>query len=226
MTHHPPHTIRRWLPYVLSFLGLLAMAAIGIQVERDPVLRDMQLRPKPQSLQQQLQIGLINGTDLPFGAQRIRHGDIRIGGGVGWYSIWSPSFFTRSGTTMNQELLAFTDRSVAAEVYDKEVADAIPVKYAHKWTHPEELNFSAHADRLTIACLPSKIAWNGDVTVIVSPEDQIAGEIFRSCVVIGLYDNMVVFLSGSVFEKQRLTMAQFRRLLERLDFRMERARLP
>lgn len=68
----------------------------------------------------------------------------------------------------------------------------------------------SHADKMVVACLPLSI---NDLPT-------------KSCRVVAQYDDMVTILRGAVFEDRWLTMPQFRRLLERVDARMEAARKP
>jgi len=224
-------TIRRLLPYALSIVGLLVLAAIGIFAESTPARRDLEPFSKPifigaKAPAQRLAFGMIDAMDLPFGWHRVRTNDIRVGGGIGRYSTWSPSLVDRPGLIVNEDLMIFSDPNVAVQVYEREVTDAVPAQYANKWIQPDDLQFTGHADRMKIACLPSKVARQNGVTVVVEPESQIAGEIHYSCVVIGLYGDTVLSLRGNVFQKRWLTMTQFRRLIERLDSKLEVARTP
>jgi len=47
----------------------------------------------------------------------------------------------------------------------------------------------------------------------------------RRCVIVARYDDMVTILYGKVFKDRWMTMAQFRRLLERVDKHMNDARV-
>ncbi len=152
----------------------------------------------------------MNATDLPFGWGRPRDASIKSPDGYGLRVVYyGADPHGQSYVNVSQDLMYYRTVALSQAAYRAAVAEAIPAAYANKWVRPPELDFTARADEMTIACLPG---WINDIY-------------HRACKVIARYDDVVMTLYANVFEGRWLTMAQFRRLLERVDARVNSIRV-
>ena len=103
-----------------------------------------------------LERGLMDATDLPSGWSRQSSGvpnDLK--GGIARYRECqgpprSAMPFVRAG----QSIGLYVDEEISRDAYEEAVAAMIPVGYADKWPWPLELNFTTHADQISIGCSP------------------------------------------------------------------------
>lgn len=152
----------------------------------------------------------INATDLPFGWGHPWDKTIKEPDGYGLRVVYyGADPRSQSYVNVSQDLVYYRTVELSQASYQAAVAAAIPASAAHKWVRPPELDFTARADEMTIACLPGRI-----------------NDIYhRACRVIARYDDVVMTVYANVFEDRWLTMAQFRRLLERVDARVNSIRV-
>ena len=151
--------------------------------------------------------GTLDATDLPFG-----WGDVRSSAAEQPHAVGRTITYYGAGTdkpyvNVGQRILIYPNELESETAYQSLVEQAFPIAYVDKWQTPSVLEFSAHADQLRVAC----------------QSGLIDGRPFEGCVVIARYGDMVMDLSGNVFEDRWLTMDQFRRVLERVDAKMYRA---
>jgi hypothetical protein len=147
----------------------------------------------------------LNATDLPFGWGHRWSNTITEPDGYGLHVVYyGANPRSQSYVNVNQRLVYYRTVESSQAAYQAAVAQAIPAVAAHKWVRPPELDFPARADEMTIACLPGRIN----------------GIYHRACRVMARYDDVVMTLYANVFEDRWLTMAQFKRLLERVDARV------
>ncbi len=147
----------------------------------------------------------LNATDLPFGWGHPWDNTITEPDGYGLQVVYyGANPRSQSYVNVNQRLVYYRTAESSQAAYQAAVAEAIPASAAHKWVRPPELDFTAHADEVTIACLPGRME----------------GIYLRSCSFIARYDDVVMTVYANVFEDRWLTMAQFKRLLERVDARV------
>ncbi len=147
----------------------------------------------------------MNATDLPFGWGRPWDDSIKTTDGFGQLVIYyGADPRSQPYVNVSQRLVYYRTVEYSRVAYQAAVAEAIPAAYADKWVRPPELDFAARADEMTIACLPGRIN----------------GIYHRACSFIARYDDVVMILYANVFEDRWLTMAQFRRLVERVDARV------
>jgi hypothetical protein len=152
----------------------------------------------------------MNATDLPFGWGHPGDASIKSPDGYGLRVVYyGADPHSQSYVNVSQDLVYYRTVALSQVAYRAAVAEAIPTTYADKWVRPPELDLAAHADEMTIACLPGRIN----------------GIYHRACKVIARYDDVVMTLYANVFEDRWLTMAQFRRLLERVDARANSIRV-
>jgi len=164
----------------------------------------------PPAVRQQVRLGLIDGTDLPFGWGYRSGKPLEVPGGygqdVGFHGA-NPDQYPFVLVTQTLEI--YPDESASRTAYQAWIDKAIPPAYADVWVQPPELEgFRGSADEIHIACMAVHI--NGIST--------------RTCQVIARYGELVTTLFANVFENRWLTMGQFRKLVERLDQRMQAAR--
>lgn len=192
------------LRYPSRLNWLLVNLAAVVLVSLSGCIRD----PFPPAVRQQVSLGLIDGTDLPFGWGYRSGKPLDVPGGygqdVGFHGA-NPDKY--SFVLVTQRLEIYPDESVSRAVFQTRVNEAIPPDYADVWVQPPELDFQGGADEIRIACMAVQI--NGIPT--------------QSCRVMARYGKLVTSLWGNVFEDRWLTMPQFRRLVERLDQRMQDA---
>lgn len=189
----------RWIWLLVSWAAVALLSLGGC-------IRD----PFPSAVRQQVNLGLIDGTDLPFGWGYRSGKPLDVPGGygqdVGFHGA-DPAKYPFVLVTQTLEI--YPDETASHGAYQAWVARAIPPAYADVWVQPLELqDFQNKADEISIACMAVRI--NGIPT--------------RSCRVIARYGELVTTLFANVFEDRWLTMPQFRRLVERLDQRMQAAR--
>jgi hypothetical protein len=165
--------------------------------------------PFPPAVRQQVNLGLIDGTDLPFGWGYRSGKPLDVPGGygqdVGFHGA-DPAKYPFVLVTQTLEI--YPDETASRVAYQIWVDRAIPPAYVDVWVQPPELDFRGNADEMKIACMSVHI--NSIPT--------------QSCKVTARYGKLVTTLWGNVFEDRWLTMPQFRRLVERLDQRMQAAR--
>ncbi len=164
----------------------------------------------PPAVRQQIRLGLIDGADLPFGWGYRSGRPLEIVDGysqsVGFHGA-NPDQYTF--VLVTQRLEIYPNESLSHGIYRTRVNELIPSAYADVWVQPPEMeDFQGGADEIQITCMAVHI--NGIPT--------------RSCQVIARYGELVTTLFANVFEDRWLTMSQFRKLVERLDQRMQAAR--
>ncbi len=153
----------------------------------------------------------MNATDLPFGWGRPWDDSIKTSDGFGQrVTYYGANPRSQPYVNVSQRIVYYRTVAQSQAAYQAAVAEAIPAAYADKWVRPPELDIHGRADEMTIACLPGRME----------------GIYLRSCSFIARYDDAVMILYANVFEDRWLTMAQFRRLLERVDKRMDDGRAP
>lgn len=165
----------------------------------------------PPAVRQQVRLGLIDGTDLPFGWGYRSGRPLEIADGygqsVGFHGS-NPDKYTF--VLVTQRLEIYSNELASHNIYLTRVDEFIPPAYADVWVQPPEMqDFQSGADEISITCMAVRI--NGIPT--------------RSCQVIARYGELVTTLFANVFEDRWLTMPQFRQLVERLDQRMQAARV-
>ncbi len=159
----------------------------------------------PQSTLRRFALGLIDATDLPLGWGYRSLGTVEVANGVGRsVTLHGVNPRTMPFVNVGQNLVIYDNEVESIAAYEKTVSETIPPPYAHVWLQPPELDFRGHADQITIACMSVSI--NGIPA--------------QSCSVIARYGELVTHLHAQVWEDRWLTMAQFRRLVKRLDKRM------
>ncbi|MBM4461542.1 MAG: hypothetical protein FJ011_27930 [Chloroflexi bacterium] len=150
-------------------------------------------------------VDMMNATDLPLRWGHRWSDSIKTTDGFGQLvSYYGANPRSQPFVKVSQSLVYYRAVELSQVAYQVAVAEAIPAAYAHKWVRPPELDFAVRANEITIACLPGRIE----------------GIYHRSCKVIARYNDVVMTLYANVFEDRWLTMAQFRRLLERVDARV------
>ncbi|MBK7200585.1 MAG: hypothetical protein IPH87_08365 [Anaerolineae bacterium] len=199
----------RWRPWLgLAGLLLVLQAATACVAPQGPFAGTTPTETPINRLER----GLMDATDLPSGWSRQSIGvpnDLK--GGIARYREYqgpprSAMPFVRAG----QSISLYVNEEISRAAYEEAVAAMIPVGYADKWPWPSELNFTTHADQISIGCSPSVF---NDIKAI-------------TCRMTARYGNLVTTLDGQVFKDRWLTMAQFRHLLERVDAKMEAIREP
>ena len=164
----------------------------------------------PPAIRQQVRLGLIDGTDLPFGWGYRSGKPLEVPGGygqdVGFHGA-DPAKYPFVLVTQTLEI--YPDETASRTAYQAWADRAIPSAYADVWVRPPELDYRGNADEIKIACM--SMHDNGIPT--------------QACKVTARYGELVTTLWANVFEDRWLTMSQFRRLVERLDQRMQAARV-
>jgi len=156
-------------------------------------------------------VDMMDATDLPFGWGHRWSDSIKTTDGFGQrVTYYGANPRSQPYVNVSQRIVYYRTVAQSQAAYQAAVAQAIPAAYADKWVRPPELDFPSRADEMTIACLPGRME----------------GIYLRSCSFIARYDDAVMILYANVFEDRWLTMAQFRRLLERVDKRMDDGRVP
>ncbi len=156
---------------------------------------------------------MLDMADLPFGWRRESTGvpqDL-AGGSVARYRDYrgpeSTPIFVRAG----QSIALYASEAESAAAYRAAAREMIPAGYEDQWPRPPELDFATQADAITVGC---------------SVAGVFGGIPAHTCRVVARYGKLVTTLDGQVFEERWLTMAQFRRLLERVDAKMATVREP
>jgi hypothetical protein len=148
---------------------------------------------------------MMDATDLPFGWGHRWSDSIKTPDGFGQrVTYYGANPRSQPYVNVSQYLVYYRTVEHSRAAYQAAVAEAIPAAYADKWIRPPELDFTARADEMTIACLPGRME----------------GIYLRSCSFIARYADVVMTVYANVFEDRWLTMAQFRRLVERVDARV------
>lgn len=151
--------------------------------------------------------GMVDATDLPFGWGDRRSMAAEVPGAIGRNITYYAEGPGRSYVNVGQQMMIYPDESAARLAYETIVAEAFPAEYADRWHTPPELEIGGRSDQMKIACLSGSIN----------------GMPFKGCRAIAQYSDMVMYLTGNVFENRWLTMEQFRRLVERVDAKMYQA---
>jgi hypothetical protein len=187
---------------LIVLFGILAITVI------DPQVRNLDLRPVPHSAQERFAIGMMDATDLPA-SYNLRDGKpIDVSGAVAREVVYfGADPRSQPWVNVSQTMAIYPNREASRTGYEAAAAEDIPPQYADAWIRISELQYKGHADKILAACLPG----------------QINGIPVQSCRIVGLYGDSVLRLWGNVFEDRPITMAQFRRLLERVDRRMTNA---
>ena len=151
--------------------------------------------------------GMVDATDLPFGWGDRRSTVAEVPGAIGRNITYYAEGPGQSYVNVGQQMMIYPDENTARLAYEEIVVQAFPAEYADRWLTPPELEFEGRSDQMKIACLSGLIN----------------GMPFEGCRAIAQYSEMVMYLSGNVFEDRWLTMDQFKRLVERVDAKMYRA---
>ena len=151
--------------------------------------------------------GMVDATDLPFGWGDRRSTAAEVPGAIGRNITYYAEGPGLSYVNVGQQMMIYPDENAARLAYEAIVAEAFPAAYADRWLTPREMEFVGRSDQMKIACLSGTIN----------------GMPFEGCSVVARYKDMVMDLTGNVFEDRWLTMEQFRRLVERVDAKMYRA---
>ncbi len=155
-------------------------------------------------------LDMMDATDLPFGWGHRWSDSIKTPDGFGQrVTYYGANPRSQPYVNVSQRLVYYRTVAYSQAAYLAAVAEAIPAAYADKWVRPPELDFPGRADEMTIACLPGRME----------------GIYLRSCRFIARYDDVVMIVYANVFEDRWLTMAQFRRLVERVDARVNSTRV-
>ncbi len=155
-------------------------------------------------------LDMMDATDLPFGWGHRWSDSIKTPDGFGQrVTYYGANPRSQPYVNVSQRLVYYRTVAYSQAAYLAAVAEAIPAAYADKWVCPPELDFPGRADEMTIACLPGRME----------------GIYLRSCRFIARYDDVVMIVYANVFEDRWLTMAQFRRLVERVDARVNSTRV-
>ena len=191
-----------------SLLAILALWLVGLAACSLPLSR-MTSPGTPESPTARIERGLMDATDLPFGWSRRSTGvpQDQMGGIARYRDYQGPPRYAIPFVRAGQIIYLYTNETESCAAYKVLVAENIPPKYADKWPKPLELDFPVRADEITVGCISAIM-------------DDIPA---KTCVVIARYGDLVTVVDGQVFEYRWLTMAQFRRLLERVDRRMTNA---
>jgi hypothetical protein len=150
-------------------------------------------------------VDMMDATDLPFGWGHRWSDSIKTPDGFGQrVTYYGANPRSQPYVNVSQYLVYYRTVAHSQAAYRVAVTEAIPAAYADKWVRPPELDFQGRADEMTIACLPGRME----------------GIYLRSCSFIARYDDVVMTVYADVFEDRWLTMAQFKRLLKRVDARV------
>ncbi len=156
--------------------------------------------------------GLLDATDLPFGWRRESTGvpqDL-TDGIIARYRDYRGPESTPIFVRIGQSIALYQSEEDSKHAYEALKAKVIPAEYRDKWSEPEELRDVLQADESIIGC----------------SEGQIDNIPHRLCGVVARYGSLVTVVRTLVFQDRWLTMAQFRRLLERVDAKMAAIREP
>ncbi len=192
--------------------GLQSLLAIALALVLGAVVLAacMPSDPLAQEAIRRHAVDTLNATDLPFGWGHRWSDSIKSPDGYGLRVVYyGADPRSQSYVNVSQRLVYYRTVELSQAAYQAAIAEAIPAAAAHKWVRPPELNFTAHADEITVACLAGRIN----------------GIYHRACSYIARYDDVVMILYANVFEDRWLTMTQFRRLLERVDARVNSTRV-
>jgi hypothetical protein len=194
-----------------SLLAILGLWLVGLAACSLPLSR-MTSPGTPESPTARIERGLMDATDLPFGWSRRSTGvpQDQMGAIARYRDYQGPPRYAIPFVRAGQIIYLYANETESRAAYKELVAENIPPASANKWPWPPELSFPTHADEITVGCM---------VWVI----DNIPN---KACSVIARYGDLVTVVDGQVFEDRWLTMAQFRRLLERVDVRMQTIRQP
>jgi hypothetical protein len=164
----------------------------------------------PNSVMWRFQRGFMNSGDLPSGWSHRRAAvEDRLGGIGRLVTYYGDNPDRQPLVNVNQTIAIFPSDSEADAAFHAEVPKYIPPADASKWKHPTELRTPRQADEAEFGCLPSTI--NSAQAI---------------CVVLTRYGDMVMVLTGQVFEARWMTMSQFALLIDRIDEHMQSARMP
>lgn len=147
----------------------------------------------------------IQEEDLPRG-WRYAGGEIEDvpGGEARLFWFYGPPGEDKPWVKVVQELVLYPSFSAADSAYEEWVDTYIPPVSRDKWVQPSVLKFQSQADHMVVACLSGYV-----------------NEMHHyACSAIGRYGNVVVVLLANVFDDRWLTMADFRRVLEAMDWRI------
>ncbi len=156
---------------------------------------------------QRFATGTLDATDLPFGWGDVRSSPAEQPNAVGRNITYYGAGPGKPYVNVGQRMLIYPNELEGEKAYQSLVEQAFPIAYADRWQAPTALEFSERADQIRFAC----------------QSGLINGQPFEGCVVIARYGDMVMDLSGNVFEDRWLTMDQFRRVVERVDAKMYQA---
>lgn len=161
----------------------------------------------PELYQRMVATGLMNATDLPYGWGRrafsvhdsrdVVHRSVTYRrGGPGIYSI-----------PVSHSIMIYRNEEESKAAFLAETTESFPAAYADRWITPPEMVIAAKADEIRIECLSGFTS----------------GDSERGCSMIARYGNVLSHVRATVFERSYLTMPQYRRLVERVDAKMDRA---
>ena len=108
----------------------------------------------PPAIRQQVRLGLIDGTDLPFGWGYRSGKPLEVPGGygqdVGFHGA-DPAKYPFVLVTQTLEI--YPDETASRTAYQAWVDRAIPSAYADVWVRPPSLDYRGNADEIKIACM-------------------------------------------------------------------------
>ena len=157
--------------------------------------------------------GMLDATDLPFGWRHESTGvpqDL-TGGIVARYRDYRGPANTPIFVKAGQSTALYASEAESDAAYRATARKVIPVGHEGQWPRPPELDFTTQADAITVGC---------------SAAGVFDGIPAHTCRVAARYGNLVMTISGQIFEGRWLTVSQFRYLLERVDAKMAAIREP
>jgi hypothetical protein len=109
------------------------------------------------------------------------------------------------GTALSVETIIYTTTELAKQAYPQMRDKFFPPAYADVWETIPELEIQSHADEYKTQCLPG---------------EQFTGSPNKAGRSLARYQNLIVFVNGTVLPDKILTMSGFRQMLESVDKRV------
>lgn len=155
---------------------------------------------------------MLGSDDFPpgwtRGTGRDREAPGAIGRSVGFHGTDDPNL---TWVNVVQQVYLYPDNSSASPAYQARVAKKFPAMgQKDGWQPAPHLEFSNHAEQMTIGCLPVSI--NG------VPVDF--------CRAVAQYQNMIIILYGNLTPDRWLTNEGFQNVLKAMDRRADEALPP
>jgi hypothetical protein len=130
--------------------------------------------------------------------------DQELGTDSYYYWYFNPELPSESRAGPSENFAVYPTAKLAGDHYSEWRNTRIPPDRISHWKEIPALEFSHHADEMTIACLPSSVN----------------SQPFWGCATIARYQNIIVVVRGTVYEEKWFTFEDYRKVLEAADRRI------